>query len=130
MKLRLLLAISLLLPTFVSADTVDNDDLVKRNGIFFKKFTNVPFTGKSVGRGKGVYKDGKLLEWYYDNGQLDVGKFYDDGKLISVEKYDRSGRLRGKATYKNNKVKTTCYTRTGEEKSCRFLKQIRRSLGG
>jgi hypothetical protein len=35
------------------------DDLVEREGIYYKQFTNVPFTGNITGKKQGSYKDGK-----------------------------------------------------------------------
>ena len=83
------------------------DDLVMRDNLYYKKFTDVPFTGKVTGNGssewrksfisKGSFKNGKkngLWIRYYDNGQLwDKGTYingkkegywiayFDDGKL-------------------------------------------------
>ena len=48
-------------------------DLVERNGVYYKKFSNVPFTGKTTGKSQGSFKNGKEdgpLDWYYENGQL------------------------------------------------------------
>ena len=59
MKLLFLLALFLTLPAFVSAETVHSDDLVIRNGLYYKKFTNVPFTGRTSGRTQTTFKDGK-----------------------------------------------------------------------
>jgi len=59
------------------------DDLVKREGLFYKKFTDVPFTGEVTGRHQGSYKNGKKDgPWvsYWDNGQLDSKGTYKDGK--------------------------------------------------
>ena len=47
MKLRDLLASVLASPAWVSAETIDWSDLVKRNGLFCKKFTNIPFTDRA-----------------------------------------------------------------------------------
>ena len=47
------------------------DDLVERNELYFKKFSNVPFTGKISGIDSGRIKNGKKSgEWlyYYKNG--------------------------------------------------------------
>ena len=42
------------------SETVKPDDLVNRNGITYKKHSNIPFTGYEDGRyRKGTYKDGK-----------------------------------------------------------------------
>ena len=35
------------------------DDLKKRDGLFYKKFSDVPFTGKVTGEFQGVLKDGE-----------------------------------------------------------------------
>ena len=46
------------------------DDLVERDGLYYKKFTDVPFTGKITGRGQGSIKNGKKDgEWiiYHKN---------------------------------------------------------------
>ena len=54
-------------PNVVLSETMD--DLVKRNGIHYKKFSEVPFSGKTTGRFQGTFKNGKLDgAWvsYYD----------------------------------------------------------------
>ena len=35
------------------------DDLVERNNLYYKKFTDVPFTGVVSGKGNGQFKKGK-----------------------------------------------------------------------
>ena len=55
------------------SETVLADDLVVRNGIFYKKFTVVPFIGEVNGHQNGTIINGKrdgFWESYYDNGQL------------------------------------------------------------
>jgi hypothetical protein len=79
--LSLLLLSILSIPSAVLG--VDFDELVKRDGLSYKKFTNVPFTGKTSGRGQITLKDGKENgpdESYYDNGQLKWKGTYKDGK--------------------------------------------------
>ena len=49
------------------------DDLVKRDGLYYKKFTQVPFTGKITGQDQGTFKNGEAEGFwvsYYENGQL------------------------------------------------------------
>ena len=49
------------------------DDLVYRDGNWYKKFTETLFTGKITEKEQGKIKNGKRKnEWffYYDNGQL------------------------------------------------------------
>ena len=81
----------LLFPALALGETMD--DLVEQHGLFYKEFTDVPFTGKIVDyhpngqlRKKETHKDGKkdgLWVFYGENGQLlsqlTVGK---DGKII------------------------------------------------
>ena len=35
------------------------DDLVKRGGLYYKQFTDVPFTGKVTGIDQGSFKNGE-----------------------------------------------------------------------
>ena len=58
-------------------------DLVEREGLYYKKFTEVPFTGKVDGKGQGSFKDGeKDGSWvrYWDNVQLMTKGDYKNGK--------------------------------------------------
>ena len=64
----------LLFPSLALGETVKWGDIVERGGVHYKKFTDVPFTGKVTGRGKGKLKNGK-------REGLGVG-FYPDGTLI------------------------------------------------
>ena len=47
----------LLLPALALGETMD--DLVKRDGLFYKKFTVVPFTGKITGVAQGAFRNGR-----------------------------------------------------------------------
>jgi len=56
---------------------------LKRGNVHYKKFTDVPFTGKVTGRGRGKLKNGKregLWVFYWDNGQLNSKGTYKNGK--------------------------------------------------
>ncbi len=44
------------------------DDLVWRDGIAYKKFTNIPYSGEVTGEHQGHFKNGK---------QLDFGRFIE-----------------------------------------------------
>ena len=108
MKLRHLLPVLLLcLPVLVSAETVDSSNLVKRGGLYYKKFTDVPFTGKLSGRRQTTYKDGKKhgpFVQYRWNGQLSEKGTYKDGKLDGPWfMYFENGRVSMKRTYKDGK---------------------------
>ena len=64
-------------------EVVTMDDLERREDGFYKKSTDVPFTGKTTGQTQGTYKDGILDgPWvrYYDDGQLYEKGDYKNGK--------------------------------------------------
>jgi len=59
------------------------DDLVERDGIYYKKFSDVPFSGKLTGKDKGLIKNGKREGvWfsYWNNGQLWSKGNYKNGE--------------------------------------------------
>jgi len=47
-----------LFPSLALGEEVPWDDLVERDGIHYKKFTDVPFSGKVTGSEKGKIKNG------------------------------------------------------------------------
>ena len=58
------------------------DDLVKRDGLYYKKFTDAPFTGKVTGDEHGTMKNRKWDgAWvvYWSNGQLFEKGNYKNG---------------------------------------------------
>ena len=83
------------------------DDLVKRDGLFYKKFTEVPFTGKITGQFLGSFKNGKEEGYwvgYYDNGQLNFkGDFKNGKKDDSIVHYldDKTLLTTHTGTFKN-----------------------------
>ena len=82
-------------------------DLVYRDGHFYKKFTDVPFTGTATGEGQGSFKNEKKDDpWvsYHKNGQLDFKGTRKNGKKDGpwVRYYD-NGQLWFKGTYKDGK---------------------------
>ena len=122
--------IALLFPALALGGEVKWKDLVVQDGLFYKKFTNVPFTGKITGtikttmregkkdgpwvvyyngqvRSKGTYKNGKKEgPWvsYYENGQLLTKGTYKDGKKEgSWVGHGENGQLLSEGTYKNEK---------------------------
>jgi hypothetical protein len=64
-------------------ESLDFRDLVKRDGLYYKKSTEVPFTGKVTGKKQGSFKNGKkdgLWVRYHSNGQLWGKGTYMNGK--------------------------------------------------
>ena len=81
------------------------DDLVQREGVYYKKFSDVPFTGKVEGSNQGNIKNGKKEgPWlsYYSNGQLSSKGEYKNGDLEGPWlSYYSNGQLSSKGEYKN-----------------------------
>lgn len=86
-------------------EVVNYDDLVERNDLFYKKFTDEPFTGKTTGKEQGTFRNGKRegrFVKYYDTGELRFkGAFKNgkhDGPLIF---YHKNGQLYRKVNSKD-----------------------------
>ena len=83
------------------------DDLIKRDTIYYKKFTEVPFSGKVDGKKQGSLKNGKKEgSWveYFDNGQLVSKGEYKNGKEEgSWISYWKNGQLFSKGDFKDGK---------------------------
>ena len=88
-------------------ESVDFKDLVERNGLYFKKFTDVPFTGKTTGEKQGSLNNGKMVgPWinYWSNGHLRSKGIFKDGKKNGLwVLYRINGQFSSKETYKNDK---------------------------
>ena len=97
----------LLFPALAVWETVTMDDLVERDGLYYKKFTNVPFSGKVTGKEQGSLKNGKkegLWVKYRKDGQLKSKGTYKNGKKEGLYvRYWDNGQLYSKGTYKNGK---------------------------
>jgi antitoxin component YwqK of YwqJK toxin-antitoxin module len=73
----------LLFPSLALGETVKFEDLVERGEVYYKKFTDIPFSGTVTGNPQGKLKNGiKDGPWvsYHDNGQLWSKGTYKDGK--------------------------------------------------
>ena len=106
----------LLFPTLALGETMK--DLVERDGLFYKEFTDVPFTGNITGKTRGTIRNGKkngpwVYNWkngqfYWNKGQLWKKGTYRDGKKEGLwVEYSGNGQLffKGffKGTYKDDK---------------------------
>jgi hypothetical protein len=93
-----ILLLTLLFPSLAYGVTMD--DLVQRPhwiGLYYKKFSDVPFTGKVTGKIQGSLKNGKWdgpLLLYHANGQLQGKGTWKDGKRVGPwVKYWENGQL-------------------------------------
>ena len=80
-----LVLLVLLFPSLALGETVKFEDLIVREGLHYKKSSQVPFTGEVTGKKQGKFKNGmREGPWveYYDNGQLDFKGTYKNGKKV------------------------------------------------
>ena len=80
--------------------SLDYKDLIERDGVHYKKFSDVPFTGKIEGKEQGLIKNGKKEgSWieYHTNGYLkSKGKFENGNKEGTWVKYYSNKQLKSK----------------------------------
>ncbi len=70
--------------------SIEMDAVVKRDDIFYKKFSNIPFSGR--------------IESYHPNGQLKIiGEFSDGKKIGKWIEYYMSGVKKSEGNYANGK---------------------------
>lgn len=90
-----ILLLTFLFPALTFGETMDN--LVERDGVHYKQFSDVPFMGKVTGKVQGAFKGGlKGGPWvrYWDNGQLLSKGTYKVGKRDGFfESYNIEGTI-------------------------------------
>jgi len=70
--------------------SISSDDLVKRNGLYYKKFSDVPFSGRVIDTHYGLITNGKREgEWTH---------YTSDGQLLSTGNY-KNGKEEGEWDY-------------------------------
>ena len=84
------------------------DDFFVRNGLWYKQFTDVPFTGEITGKRQGSIKNGKkdgAWVYYSDSGQIvRKGNWKNGHKEGAWVSYDKGGQVGLKGNYKNGKM--------------------------
>ena len=108
--MRTLFIIPLVLMSLVSFPSwgLTMDDLVQREGIYYKKFTDIPFTGEiDEGLETGKFKNGKqegMWVGYWEIGKVmwkaEFTQGEEDGSWVS---YHSNGALFNKGEYQNGK---------------------------
>ena len=96
-----------LLPLSSFSEEIYIDDLILRYDLYYKEFTDVPFTGEVTGNTEGKFISGKKEgKWkkYFDNGQLIYIGNYKKGKKEGIwARYHKNGQLGTKGNYKSGK---------------------------
>ena len=92
-KILILVAALLIISCGNNSKEIDLSLLENKNGVFYEKGAEKPFTGKVTAK----YPDGKkMLESSWKNGKQD-GKqtqYYEDGKADgTIKVYDSSGKI-------------------------------------
>ena len=124
-----LFLVYLISPTFGFAKSVTFDDLVVREGRYYKIFSNNPFTGRVVGGLNGEIKNGKwegVWMHFYNNGPLGSKTYYKNGKKDGpFETYHENGQLLSRGTYANGVLNgiMEIYNVQGQLKLQKFFKQ-------
>ena len=99
MKLLKLLTLSLLISLLSLPSWSETyEDLIERTGLYYKKFTNVPFTGEVVGKSSGKIKNGKregLWKIFHENGQFS-SKAFDRSHIIGEIGEVLSGKVKSR----------------------------------
>ena len=82
-----ILLLVFLFPTFAFGETMKNLVYRETNNSYYKKFTNVPFTGTVKGQYQGKIKNGNKVGpwvWYKEDGTVLKGPTgtYEDGVRV------------------------------------------------
>ena len=97
----------LTMPIHIFAADLNPNDLVSRDGFFYEKFTDIPFTGTVKGSERGSISDGLrqgLWEFFDDNGNLvSRGNFKDGYENGTWEFYWGNGQLKEKGKFVEGK---------------------------
>ena len=106
--MKALLLLPILLLSLISTPCLSETmgDLVKRDGIYYKKFTETPFTGKVTGKEQGRIKDGKKEgEWvkYHDKKLWSKGSYKNGKREGDWVGYHDNGNVSYRGSYKNGK---------------------------
>ena len=98
----------------LGCETLGNENIFEIDGVYYKKGTNVPFTGEFIGQkngkltDKGRYKNGKrdgLWISYHENGQIaDQGEFKNGEPHGFYIAFYPNGITATKRTYKNGLI--------------------------
>ena len=87
---------------------MDIDELELRNGLFYQKSSDKPFTGKVSGKEDGEIIEGKregTWIFYYENGVLKFKGNYKQEKANGIwVHYSENGQLLSKGNWKDDKL--------------------------
>lgn len=104
----LVLTSPLLFSLFGCSKEVQFTDLVERNGFWYKKLAEEPFSGIVCCETRGKVLNGKRVgKWtlWFKSGQLSAKAYYNNGELDGLyESYYNNGQLSLRGYYKNGSM--------------------------
>ena len=93
-KLVFLPLLVFLFPVVSMGETVDRKELVVRDNLYYKKFTDVPFTGTVTGEEQGESVEGKKVGIWL--------RFFGSGQLYSRSNYSKPNVFHGEYSLYNS----------------------------
>ena len=103
---RLLLILCLSAAVGCQEQTIDRDQLVERDGLFYEKFSTEPFTGKVTGKTVGRMSEGLfkgLVSVFDEDGQLSAQMVQKGGVLHGeYSEFFPNGQLQKRGQLKND----------------------------
>ncbi len=107
-KLIIITFILSFLTTSIWSETLSLEDLVKRDDIYYQKFSNIPYSGKIIGTKTGKIENGIMVgEWlsYFKSGQLEFIHNYKNGQRNGPwKRYYENGQIFEKGNFKNGRI--------------------------
>ena len=109
--LTIFMIVNLQSTTFGKDQVTRYTDLVKRNGLFYKKFSNQPFSGRVEGFRIHNFEDGSFISKFFSKGKIEKGVtnglweyYFNNGNLHTRGKY-KNGKKIGKWEFYKNEGK-------------------------
>ena len=102
----LIIIFSLLFNSLSISKDIYFKDLLKKDGVFYEKFSDTPFTGKVTGLLEGTFKKGmkygEFIKYYSDGKILSKINYFENRLDGSWIEYYRNGNLLRKKIFKDN----------------------------
>jgi len=119
--MRKLVLIPLLIISLFSSSASGEDlsELLFREGFYYQKFSDTPFTGEVTGQFKGLFENGVkvgLWEVYYSDGSLLLKGYYVNGKQVGswIGYSSKTGKVNSIGNFEHGiKISSDSYNEDG-----------------
>jgi antitoxin component YwqK of YwqJK toxin-antitoxin module len=98
-----ILLLTLLFPALAFGETIEFHTLLKTDGLYYRPFNQVPFTGNVTGVYQGYLENGKKQgPWsdFWDEGRIANTRTYKDGILVGHTIYQKNGTVEVRKNYR------------------------------